>query len=58
MDTSSLDDNFERLLLNSDREDVIQLNNADKQNELFANPDDRDDNDTDDNEVDTNVNDV
>ena len=57
MDTS-LDDNFERLLLNSDKEDEIQLSNTDKRDELFANPEDSKDDDTDDNEVDTNVNDV
>ena len=58
MDTSSLDDNFERLLLNSDKEDKIQWNNTDKQDKLFAHPDDSNNDDTDDNKVDTNVNDV
>ena len=58
MDTSSLDDNFERLILNSDKENEIQLNNTDKRDELFANPEDSNDDGTDDNEVDTNVNDV
>ena len=58
MDTSSLDDNFERLLLNNDKEDEIQLSNTDKRDELLANPEDSKDDDTDDNEVDTNVNDV
>ena len=52
MDTSSLDDSFERLLLNSDKEDEIPLNNTDDQDELFENSNDSSNDDTDDDDTD------